>query len=235
MISEDLIMTAGTTNNYEETECLQGIFKPTNIGHYYNQESQYPFPSLIICDDKLTKQNKNIFELATDDRPVILADVNGEQLCGGSLVQPFNVRNLSNSGADHQKFFSKNIDVDSELKRINFYDDKCFYDRFKIHPNKVTPQQSPLACHKDMIVKNYEKDKMYKQTDCLQPTQRTSFQPCESEASNYPVHYRFNNNQYCKSWPCQRMFNNQTKRSTLTNLHNPHNINPDCLDCINTI
>ena len=242
MISEDLIMTSGTggisesNNVYEETECLRGIFQPTTIGQYYNQESPNNLPSLIICDDKLTKQNRGMYDLVMDDRPVVLADINGELLQNGNVSQPFNVRNLTNSGADHQKFFSNNIDIDSELKCINKYDDLCYQDKYKIHPNKVTPEQSPLSNYKNMLVKNYDKKRQYKQEKCLDASERQQFNVCASPSNRNtvdkePVHYSFNNTEYCGDWPCQRLFNNQTKRSTLTNPHNTHNINPCYLNC----
>lgn len=47
------------------------------------------------------------------------------------------------------------IDLESELKRINFYDDKCFYDNYKIDPNDVNPNKNALGYYKKAIEIDY--------------------------------------------------------------------------------
>ena len=41
-----------------------------------------------------------------------------------------------------------------------------------------------------------------------------------------PDHYDFNHGAYTSNFPCQRLFNNNTKRSALPNMHNTFDINP---------
>ena len=44
-----------------------------------------------------------------------------------------------------------------------------------------------------------------------------------------PDHYDFNHEAYTNNFPCQRLFNNNTKRSSLPNMHNTFDINPEHL------
>ena len=88
----------------------------------FNQESPYKYPALIICNDKLVQQNRDILQKYSD---VIYDECDNR----------FNMRNLTNSAGLLQAGYSKNIDVDSHLKNINFYADKCYYDNWKMNPN----------------------------------------------------------------------------------------------------
>ena len=88
----------------------------------FNQESPYKYPALIICNDKLVQQNRDILQKYSD---VIYDECDNR----------FNMRNLTNSAGLLQAGYSKNIDVDSHLKNINFYADKCYYDNWKLNPN----------------------------------------------------------------------------------------------------
>jgi hypothetical protein len=88
----------------------------------FNQDILYNFPSLIICNDKLVQQNRDILQKYSD---VIYDECDNR----------FNMRNLTNSAGLLQAGYSKNIDVDSHLKNINYYTDKCYYDNWKINPN----------------------------------------------------------------------------------------------------
>ena len=82
----------------------------------------------MICNDKRTKQNKDTLFHYTDNRPVRIGNTERYEI--------FNVRNLTNSAGALQKGYSRNIDIDSELKRINHYDDKCFQDNYTKHKDK---------------------------------------------------------------------------------------------------
>ena len=95
----------------------------SELDNVFNNESPYKYPPLIICmDPKLDNQNTNITKNYTD----IIYDE-----CGNR----FNMRNLTNSAGLLQEGYSKNINVDSHLKNINYYTDKCYYDNWKINPN----------------------------------------------------------------------------------------------------
>jgi len=116
----------------------------TELNNTFNQESPYKYPALIICNNtKLDNQNKDIHQKYSD----IIYDK-----CGNR----FNMRNLKDSAGLLQEGYSKNIDVDSHLKNINYYTDKCFYDNWKLSPN----DDNLKSCHglkenKKMLVPNY--------------------------------------------------------------------------------
>ena len=95
----------------------------SDLDKIFSEKSIYNFPKLIICDDvKRINQNTNIYQKYSD----IIYDE-----CGNR----FNIRNLTNSAGLLQEGYSKNIDLDSHLKNINYYADKCFYDSWKLSPN----------------------------------------------------------------------------------------------------
>jgi hypothetical protein len=118
--------------------------------------------------------------------------------------------------------YARNIDVESELKRINFLDDKCFDNRFKIDPTKPT---TPLYYHRDMIVKDYIKaqDGTYrgyqtKPLQCLDLNEKINnhvVKPYpEFNENMFHVGPGFNNiKEEC--YPKEQAFNNFTKRRTI--------------------
>ena len=72
------------------------------------------------------------------------------------------LKNTNNAGILLFEGYSRNIDVDSELKGINHYDNKCFYDNYKIDPSKVSPKESPLALYKNDNMLLSQRKKEYK-------------------------------------------------------------------------
>lgn len=201
MISED-----------EHLECLKSVYKPTNLQRFYNQPSPNKMPQLLICDDKLTKQNDDIFKHITDSRKVVV----GTNDNGEPVQELFNVRNHL-SAMDLQERYSHNIDIDSELKGINYYDDQCYYDDYKIHPARVTYDQSPLALYKDVVVKDYNKQQPRNPLKCIHLFDKAPQCANENDTIGTPVKHRFNNDNYCKDWNCQKFINNFTNRKMLTN------------------
>jgi hypothetical protein len=267
----------------------------------YNNNTVNPYPSLIICGDKRKKQNQEIYEKFMDHKTLV---VNNDPEC----KVDFNVRNLNNS-TNLQNGYAKNIDLDSELKRINHITDKCYYDNYKYHPFESLPGNG-LNCHKNTLVNDYSK--VGKPTQCAiplndefksviqpghlqpdykkpfpkymssrnvnygyyttgdySPTERFQYQGCSNydgninkyttftqfdiykkhndynKNINYPHnisdntstvnYYKFNgdvNNQHVKltqNFPPQKLFNNNTKRSTLNNFNELNDINPKYL------
>ena len=113
----------------------------------------------------------------------------------------------------------------------------------KVKHGHVCPSEFPNERY------NYD-DCHFKNTKkCLQ---WNSFNKCRTEASipqsahsllkykydiagNIPNHYNFtgdmydHNKKYNSNYPCQRLFNNSTKRSTLPNFHNTFDVNPKYL------
>ena len=97
-----------------------------NLDMFFNQETPYKFPPLIICDDsKRLNQSQDIYKKYMD---IITDD------CGNR----FNIHNISSSAGILQAGYSANIDLDSHLKNINYYNDKCYYDNWKISPNNAS-------------------------------------------------------------------------------------------------
>ena len=116
---------------------------PTYLNNVFNQTSPYNYPALIMCEDsKRTSTNNDIFLFNLD----VIKDK-----CGNT----FNLRNQKNASG-LQAGYARNIDVESELHRINYYADRCYYDNYKVNPNDSTLSQSNgLRCHADVIVKDY--------------------------------------------------------------------------------
>ena len=217
--------------------------------------------------------------------------------------EPFNTRSFNSPKL--QEGYSRNIDLDSELKRINHVGDNCFYDNYKLHPDEAakcsglyhhrlrlvndykpvnpdpcvsyaeTPYKSvitPPNMQKQMPILHKEStnDVMYGDikfkesylskenlTNCRLSKLNekkcinnfTPFQKCEdllndpklpasaksllnhqkNLSGKVPQHYNFNHSNYTENYPCQRLFNNFTKRSTLPNMHNTYDINPNLI------
>lgn len=120
---------------------------------------------------------------------------------------------------DKQKGYARHVDVDSELKRINYFSDKCHYDDYKVDPRD---KRSSLNRHQEVIVKNYQarkngtfKDPEYNYPQCF--NFGSTFKECQNQSLNDPyakVTYDFNND-YLSGYPCQKAWNNMTKRHGL--------------------
>ncbi len=259
-------------------------------------------PRLLISADRREKQNAGQYNFYMDQDPVIVNKPGCDE--------PFNVRSL-NDATGLQKGYARNIDLDSELRRINHFADKCFYDAYKYHPDDA-PAPNGLYCNRDALVKDYSvvgqpscakpstpksgitpahqqqspTDARYSSTNQVKygtnlviggeaPNERTrDYTPCNSigmrlpagtcqpggipqtfpqcdsgfgidqraqqiinwrAAQNHgqvPDYYRFNGDivdqqkRYTANFPCQRLFNNNTKRSSLPNLFNTFDPNP---------
>ena len=116
-----------------------------NLGDVFNQPSPYKYPALIICcDEKQEYKNNGIYSFYMDNRPVM---INGCQ-------EVFNTRNLS-SASELQAGYARNIDLDSELKHINYYEDKSFHNNRKIDPNSISDKCNGLARHARELVIDY--------------------------------------------------------------------------------
>ena len=229
---------------------LQNAYDRTEINSFFNQPSPIPpsMPSLIICQDKLVKQNKQIQEYNLlssknqNQNQDNFANINYSELSKNNLNEinnecllPMNVKSHNNA-PELQKGFSANIDVDSELKRINHYDDKCFYDNYKVNPKKFNgcfkeifeKQDQGLNYMKGMV--NYNLNiNLDPQNNCVDPIK---FPQCPQENNNpvpknhsrglnnntnQNVEYQFSNHKFIGGFECQKLFNNFTKRTTYRN------------------
>ena len=150
-------------------ECLNDFFDRTELDSYFNQESPNKMPPLLICQDKLKQQNDDILNYNLLYQEAIRSKPNNPQEPFSNMnnsylnkpdncILPINVRSQSNA-ASLQEGYSKNIDVESELKRINFYNDKCFKDNYKLNPSTFechtrifNKQNNGLSYMRDMVV-----------------------------------------------------------------------------------
>jgi hypothetical protein len=239
------------------SECLADFNNPTDLHKQFELNTKTHYPQILICPDEKRNQHN-------DDQIHHYLDNEEINHCG----QVFNVRNLNDSGL-LQAGYARNIDLDSELKRINHIDDKCYYDNFKTHPED-TDKCNGLYENRNVLIKDYSpvgKDTNYAPSmmsechsgnpndrnrfdwkkhkingpNCLK--QFGSFKECPTpspspsnvresllqKTDNLPVYYDFNNAKYCADYPCQRAFNNFTRRSTIPNFHNLTDVNPKFL------
>ena len=113
-------------NEFLIKECNENMNLDINISELnkiFNQESPYKFPQLIICNDvKRNNTDSNIYQKYSD----VIYDE-----CGNR----FNMKNLKDSAGLLQEGYSRNIDVDSHLKNINYYADRCYYNNWKLSPD----------------------------------------------------------------------------------------------------
>lgn len=242
----------------------------TELDLVFNNKSPYNFPALIICDDvKRENSSTDIYQKYSD----VIYDE-----CGNR----FNMRNLTNSAGILQEGYSKNIDLDSQLKNINFYADKCYYNKWKMLP--TDDKCNPLQYNSKLLYPNYEavggneynssgacldcnipepvdincnnnirkrydftKQKLQKES-CIKPADWTSFKhaptPDINNIAQFPNekrnlellntinkgvqhdYYQYFEENKCKIFPQQRLFNNVTKRSMLPTHHNLEDMGP---------
>lgn len=123
--------------------CPELKYDSSALDNVFNQESPYKYPALIICDDvKRINQSADVYQKYMD----VITDE-----CGNR----FNTRNLNSSGSGLQAGYSANIDLDSHLKNINYYTDKCYYDNWKTAPNSITESCNGLKRNAQVLVPDY--------------------------------------------------------------------------------
>jgi len=207
------------------SECLKDINEKTELEAFFNQTTPglNLQNQLLICNDKLLKQNENIKDY-----------------------------NLNGDKFEHK--YIRDVDIESDLYRINLTRDKCYNDNYKMsHENAPFKQHSNIY-NKQKTLMNDIKNKSQRMLNnklplspnCLEKKDRYYFETCQNERplpvnhtkglhsnTNEAVYYRFNNQDYCKDFPCQRLFHNITKRSMLPATNTRSDINPDFLSCCN--
>jgi hypothetical protein len=115
----------------------------SGVDYFFNQESPYKYPPLIICDDsKRINQSADVYQKYMD----VITDE-----CGNR----FNIRNLNTSAGILQAGYAANIDLDSHLKNINYYADRCYYDNHKLSPNAQLPACNGLKRNAKILVPDY--------------------------------------------------------------------------------
>ena len=115
----------------------------SNVDYFFNQETPYKYPALIICDDtKRINQSADIYQKYMD----VIVDDAGNR---------FNIKNLNDSAGILQSGYSTNIDLDSHLKNINYYADRCYYDNWKLPPNSDLPMNNGLKRNAKILTPDY--------------------------------------------------------------------------------
>lgn len=209
------------------SELLRSINDRATLGEYFPTESVIKHAPLVICGDKLALQNKDIYNHYMDSRPV-------------DPKNPFNTRSLKT--ASLQNGYARNIDIDSELKCINYYGDKCFYDRYKVNPHKpptsFQPEGEPnnILSVANVIVHdyaNFRKERLSprqlpgcldleKFPECNHPTSAATRQLYQLPSAS---------DNHCLNWGCQQSLNNFTKRKLLSPFNDIQDLNPEKLSC----
>jgi hypothetical protein len=134
-----------------------------NLDIFFNQPTPYKFPALIICNDsKRINQSQDIYQKYMD----VITDE-----CGNR----FNIRNQRDSAGILQAGYSANIDLDSHLKNINFYNDKCYYDNWKLSPNSNIPACNGIKRNAQILTPDYKPVGRHYE-DCLGVCSNTA--PC---------------------------------------------------------
>jgi len=159
-------------NNNNNNNTTQGYnYQPdtsspdsSGVDYFFNQESPYKYPKLIICDDsKRINQSADVIQKYLD----VINDASGNR---------FNIRNLNSSAGILQAGYSANIDLDSHLKNINYYTDKCYYDNWKHAPHTQSPNNS-LKQNANILAPDYTSvGRHYQQ--CLSSTSNTNSNMC---------------------------------------------------------
>jgi hypothetical protein len=145
----DKIITANVLEEHKLTSTGYNIMPDvttsdsSRVDYFFNQETPYKFPPLIICDDsKRINQSADIYQKYMD----VITDE-----CGNR----FNMRNLNDSAGILQAGYAANIDLDSHLKNINYYADKCYYDNWKLSPNSQLPACNGIKRNSRILVPDY--------------------------------------------------------------------------------
>src|SRR3989344_6089773 len=123
-------MTYNLNPNQNITECLTSIYDGSGnmLNEQFNTPSPNKMPQLMICPDiKNLDMSINIYKNLMDSETL--------NINSSGCTEIFNVRNLNDAGL-LQLGYARNINLDSELRGINYYTDKCYYDNRKINPNK---------------------------------------------------------------------------------------------------
>lgn len=222
--------------NTPKGRCFPYNLEETNLDAYF-PELPKEFPPNYICQH----QRRDGFNQVIDDRREAMIRGGGEvtsnvghQISPGSTWRMREVRRDNEFGPDHVQRaeviqlggrgdqyygYARNVDVESELKRINFKDDKCFHDNYKIRPEDPN---SALHQHQGIIQKDYLSrqkgtylDANTNPLQCLRGASQVDVAPYVAPEDQYAtVEMKFNNDP-AEGFPPQRMWHNPTKRRML--------------------
>lgn len=243
-------MTTETKNI--KAKCFPYNLEESNLDAYY-PELPKRFPPNYIC----SYQKEDMFNQMLEDRRETMVRGGGEVTTNiGHQISPSSTWRMKEVSSDN-KFdksylqrqeviqlggrgdqyygYAQNIDVESELKRINYLTDKCFYDRYKVRPED--PNNS-LHQHQGIIQKDYLSrqtgtylDPKLSPLECLKGASQFKVSPYVKPDDQYhSITFDFNNDP-AAGYPPQKVWNNMTKRRMLYTGYSCCNIsqqNPKC-------
>ena len=220
-----------------------------NINAPITEMGTYTRYNYDMCNDTLNhllyKENRN-----NEISKKILKDNDNNNK--NNNIKNNNINNNINFG-NNQMYnnYVKNIDIESDLKRFNHTRDKCYNDNYKIqHTEQPFTQHSNVYNKQETLLENIKGKNVYNKTDilkknnCIKDEDRGSFPKCKNPPlpvnhlrglgtlETEPVYYEFSNEEYCRDFPCQKLFNNVTKRSMILDTSH-RDINPKCLSSCN--
>lgn len=196
--------------------------KTNDLNQFFELPDIKRHPTFMRC--KLTRQN---YESVCLDRQKPFKT-------GGNCPETINP---SAPAGNRHLGLMKNVDIDSELKGTNRYADKCYYNRYKLDPlgREAEMLKSPLTCHKDVFKIN--ETQSYKKMESKSLLDRNMIPRACTTLQEFPLckntpmtskqikMYDFGQRDYCAQYPCQKVFNNVTKRKMYPNSYTPQDLN----------
>ena len=211
--------------------------KTNELDQFFPIKSINTLPDFIKCITTREKFNDPIlarqqpFEVNTNDNPNCKEVIHPNPTAFGTLMQ---------------KGFSQNIDMDSELKCINRYADKCYQNKYKLDPLSRDAETTILKCH-DNIFKKHQTESYTKMQEGSVLDRNFTPNPCLNyDKDKKPGTHNFQKFALCQntplvakkmdlydfnlpnsdiSYPCQKLWSNFTKRSMYPSAHTTTDIN----------
>lgn len=196
------------------------------LDQFFPKESINKLPAFMSCNMVRDNFNKPIY----DRNQPFDVKVNGKDMCVEKIYP-------NGHSGNKQKGYGNNIDIDSELRCINRIADKCYQNNYKLDPlgRDAKLMKSPLLCHDNIFkineTQSYKKSEQKSLLDRNDlPSTCISFQKFNT-CKNTPMTsrqidlYDFSQPNYCIQYPCQKLWNNVTKRSMYPNSYTPQDIN----------
>ena len=150
-------------SNFNSMVDLDSKKNINNLDVFFNKDIQNKFPPVIICNDiKNANQSEDIYKKYMD---VITDECNNR----------FNIHDTRSSAGILQAGYSANIDLDSHLKNINYYKDKCYYDNWKLAPNSKTYDCLGINRNATILTPDYTPvGRNYNDSLCVNITNKTN-------------------------------------------------------------
>ncbi len=211
--------------------------KTNDLDQFFPEKSINTLPDFMRC---ITTREKFNVPILARQQPFEV-NTNNNSNCK-EIIYP----NPSAFSSIMQKGYSQNIDLDSELKCINKYADKCYQNKYKLDPLSRDAETTILKCH-DTVFKTNETQSYIKSQEGSILDRNFTPNPCLNYdkdkkrgthnfqrfalCQNTPLvvtkldMYDFNLPNTDIKYPCQKIWSNFTKRSMYPSKHTPIDIN----------